>query len=178
MSDYISVAVILIILVHGSNYSNVTRAICEVMKFTGEGTELSLAIQGYQFPYAREYWDSNWLLVSGTAMHPRGSWQFTDPCLTTFELDKLATWFDDVALDRPDADSGYFTEPNLELRYVREPEPAIDVILAHECAPPWLDRVEKNERAVLRFLLSANDPRELAAAARRFLERFPVRSGA
>ena len=59
-----------------------------------------LDIVGYQFPDAHDYWDSNWLTVAGIAKHPKGSWQFTDPCLTTFELDQLALWFDGVALGK------------------------------------------------------------------------------
>jgi hypothetical protein len=148
------------------------------MRLTGEGIELSLGIVGYQFPDAIDYWDRNWLIIEGIVTHPQGSWRFQDACLTSFELGQLAKWFDSVARPDPDADSGYFTEPCLEFRYASEPEPAIHVILAHECAPPWLNRVERNDGVVLRFLLSANNPRELASAARLFLERFPVRGAA
>jgi hypothetical protein len=148
------------------------------MRFIAEGVELSLDIVGYQFSYTREYWDANWLMVGGSVTHPKGSWQFTDPCLTTFELDQLATWFDGAASGDPDPDNGYFTEPDLEFRYVKEPEAAIDVVLAHECAPPWLDRAGKKEGLVLRFLLSMNDPRELAASARRSIANFPIRGTA
>jgi len=152
------------------------RTMRDAMRFTGEETELSVDIVGYQFPNAREYWDSNWLMVAGTVTRPKGSWRFTEPCLTTFELDRLAIWFDGVAVGRQDSEFSAFTEPSFEFRYVSELEPAIEVVLWHECAAPWLDaHAEINGGVTLRFLLSTNDPRQLAAAARRLLERFPVR---
>ena len=104
------------------------------MRLTGEGIELSLGVLGYQFPDEIDYWDANWLIIEGAVAHPQGSWRFRDACLTSFELRQLAEWLDGVARGDPDADSGYFTEPCLEFRYASEPEPAIDVILAHECA--------------------------------------------
>jgi hypothetical protein len=118
-------------------------------------------------------------MVGGAATHPRGSWQFTEPCLTTFELDQLATWFDGVAVGRPVPEFSAFTEPSLEFRYVSKSEPAIEVILWHECAAPWLDAyAEINGGVTLQFLLSTNNPKQLAAAARRLLEKFPVRGAA
>jgi hypothetical protein len=151
----------------------------DAMRFTGAGIELSIDIVGYQFPSMHEGFDSNWLMVAGTVTHPKGSWQFTEPCLTTFELDRLATWFDGVVEGRPEPESVYFTEPSLEFSYVCEPEPAIDVILSHECVAPWLDaHPEINDGFTLRFLLSRNNPSQLAASARRLLQNFPVRGAA
>jgi hypothetical protein len=69
-------------------------------------------------------------------MHPRGPWRFQDACLTTFELRQLAEWLDGVAQGVPDPDFGYFTEPGLRLDYCSEPEPAVSLTLALECAPP------------------------------------------
>jgi len=146
------------------------------MTLTGDGIELSLGIVGYQFTDEIDYWDGNWLIIAGTVTHPRGSWSFHDACLTTFELRHLAEWLDGAARGNPDPDSGSFTEPGLEFRCEIEPEPAIDVILAYECGPPWLGtRRGRQEGARLRFPVSANDLCGLADAVRGLLEQFPVR---
>jgi hypothetical protein len=149
------------------------------MRFQDEaGTFLEIKIVGYQFPSTNdERWDANWLIVEGSVMHPRGGWTFSDACLTTFELEQLARWFNDVAQSQPNPHDGYFTEPCIELRYVGLPEPAVEVRLACECAPPWLQsRDERLEGVMLKFPIRLNDPREAASSARMYLTRFPERS--
>lgn len=150
------------------------------MKLVGrDGTSLELSVGGYQFPeIADDRWDSNWLMVSGRIRHPHGSWTFTDACLTTFELERLASWLDDVAVGRPDPDSGDFTEPNLHFYYRQEPEPTIEVRLAYESAPPWLVGEPPLEGVTIEFPVAMNDPRGAAAEVRSFIHRFPVRGPA
>ena len=143
----------------------------------GQGTTLELAIDGYQFPESGEYWDANWLVVRGEVEHPRGSWRFRDPCLTTFELEQLAAWFDRVAAGEADPDSGYFTEPNLHFEYATTPHPAIDVKLAYESAPPWLtEREERFDGAVVTFPVRFNDPGVASRSLRALVDRYPVRA--
>lgn len=141
----------------------------------GDGVSLELQVLGYQFPDEKSDWDPNWLIVAGSITHPRGSWRFTDPCLTTFELEQLAKWFEDAAQGKPNPAEGYFTEPCLEFRLVRGPQLAIEVILAHECAPPWLTGDERLGGFALQFPIPPMDPMELARAARKFLVKFPER---
>lgn len=149
------------------------------MRLTGDGVELSLEVIGYQFPDVINYWDSNWLIIDGAVTHPLGCWRFQDACLTTFELRQLAEWLSGLARGNPDPHFGHFTEPCLEFTYARDPEPVIDVVLAHECAPPWLGTHEARlEGTRLRFPLSVNDPHSLAAAVRGLLEQFPIRYAA
>jgi hypothetical protein len=149
------------------------------MMFQGEDrTFLEFKVVGYQCPGATdERWDSNWLIVEGSVKHPRGAWSFSDACLTTFELEQLARWFDGVAQSQPDASDGCFTEPCVEFRYVSFPEPTVEVRLAYECAPPWQQsHDERIAGVVLRFPLRLNNPREIASSARRYHATFPERS--
>jgi len=133
---------------------------------------LELVIDGYQFPeIENDRWDSNWLMVTGRVEHPRGAWSFREPCLTAFEVEDLAGWLDGVASGEADARAGYFTEPNLEFRYLKHPEPAIEVSLGYESAPPWARR----EAVTLRFPIAMNDPKAAARALRGYLQIFPPR---
>jgi len=143
----------------------------------GKGASLTLSVVGYQFPgETSERSDANWLVISGKAKHLRGAWDFQDACLTTFELNQLADWFDGAAAGHPEPDSGYFTEPCLEFRYKADPEPTLDVRLAYECAPPWLgDSDARMDGITLRFPVSSNDLARAAGAARALLRRFPER---
>ena len=65
------------------------------------GNEFQLVILGYQHPDVHEdRWDSNWLVVSGTVATAAGrKWQFSAPCVTTFELEELADWLDELSAD-------------------------------------------------------------------------------
>jgi len=142
-------------------------------------TSLELSTSGYQFPdIADDRWDSNWLMVSGRVTHAYGSWTFTDPCLTTFEVEQLASWLENVPAGRPDPDSRYFTEPNLHFTYRQEPEPTIEVRVAYESAPPWLVGEARLTGVALEFPVAMNDPRLAATELRSFIRRFPVRGPA
>ena len=156
-----------------------TDSRASAMTLTGDGVELSLGVLGYQYPDEIDYWDGNWLIIDGAVTHPQGSWRFRDACLTSFELQQLAEWLNGVARGIPDPNSGYFTEPCLEFRYASEPEPMIDVIVTHECAPPWLGTHEERMQGTrLSFPLSVNDPQALSDAVRGLLEQFPIRYAA
>ncbi len=126
----------------------------------GDGTAFEMTVEGYQFPeITDDRWDSNWLVICGRVKHPRGDWTFRDSCLTTFELDELAEWFEGVAQGEPKRDAVYFTEPNLEFRYVREPEAAIEVGLGYESGPPWArSGNDRPDSTTLRFPGGENPP--------------------
>jgi len=141
-----------------------------------EGFGIELEVTGYQFPALHDRDDGNWVRVVGRVEHPLGGWTFDDPCLTTAELEQLAGWFDGVAKGAPDPDAGYFLEPNLEFGWTSDPEPFVDVTLAHECAPPWLtERIARIDGVTLRFPVTTNDPSALSAALREMLTKFPRR---
>ena len=143
----------------------------------GQGVTFELGVDGYQFPDSDEYWDANWLMVRGRIEHPRESWTFRDPCLTTFELEQLAEWFESVVAGKADPANGYFTEPNLHFSQGSTPEPTIDVTFAYESAPPWLTGHEPRlEGTVVSFPLRLNDPLELASSLRRMLAMHPIRA--
>ncbi len=142
-----------------------------------DGTAFELTVEGYQFPeISDDRWDSNWLIICGRVEHPRGGWTFRDPCLTTFELDRLAGWFEGVARSDPRRDAVYFTEPNLDFRYVREPEAAIEVRLGYESGPPWAKSgTERPGSTTLCFPLAESPPQQAAQGLRAELSRFPAR---
>ena len=147
------------------------------MKLVGrDGISLELSVAGYQFAdITDDRWDSNWLMVAGTINHPQGSWTFTDPCLTAFELDELAAWIGDIAAGRAAHGFHEFIEPNLRFYHRREPEPTIGVHIGYESAPPWLVGDARMHGAVVELPIAMNDLETAAAALRSFVRRFPVR---
>ena len=137
----------------------------------GPDGSLRLSILRYQFPSLQDELDANWLVIGGHACLEGKEWSFKDPCLTTFEVQRLADWLDQTALNNTNEGTA-FIEPNLQFDRVSAAN--IRVSMAYESAPPWA---------------ALNDPWDLhgfevpvgpelidaAAALRRQLNRFPVR---
>jgi hypothetical protein len=146
----------------------------------GRGTALELDAIGYQFPDITEsdyFLDSNWLIIRGRVEHPRGAWSFDRPCLTTFEVERLARWLEAIiqGLSYPYVAS--FIEPNLEFSYITSPQAAIQIRLTRECAPPWLaDRNQRSEGIVVNFPVNENDLRANAGRLQEWLSRYPARA--
>lgn len=72
-------------------------------------------ITNYQFPYNTEGdWDSNWLNIYLDVKSKFGNWQTIDASLTTWEVQELIKWFEDLSQNlRPKYTEMNFTEPNL-----------------------------------------------------------------
>ena len=86
-----------------------------------DGQSVELRILGYEFPHLETaLYDSNWLVVVGNVSNSRGSWQFTHPCLLTYEADKLASWMDALVEANRFPTTCGFIEPNLEFRALVE----------------------------------------------------------
>jgi hypothetical protein len=106
-----------------------------------DGQTLELRILGYQFPdLGTSEYDSNWLVVTGKVTHSRGSWQFTNPCLLTFEAEQLATWMDRVAHAKLPSDTCDFMEPNLEFRALNIDRRILRVYFDLGARPSWAAR--------------------------------------
>jgi hypothetical protein len=140
---------------------------------TGDDSSVRLTIVGYQFPeIIGDEWDSNWLIVDGSASLEGRDWRFRDPCLTTFEAIELANWLEACA--RGTAGKTYcgFTEPNLEFELLN-PQ-TLRISFALEAAPPWSkagdELVQHSFNVPVGPSLS-----EAAADLHRQLQNFPVR---
>lgn len=142
--------------------------------FEGPTGALRLEVEGYQFPDVHnDEWDSNWLVITGDAVLDGRSWRFRDPCLTTFELQRLADWLDQVAAGTAEQNFCGFTEPNLD--FERVSDASIRIGLSLEALPPWANR--DGDFGDVGFEVSVGSQLNVAATSlRRFLRQFPVRA--
>jgi hypothetical protein len=93
------------------------------MQLKGYESSVTLELVQYEFANpAGDEWDDNWLVIRGDVSAPDAEWQFTVPCLTTFEAKRISAWLRGVAHgdipvsvtgDAGDVPSLEFTEPNL-----------------------------------------------------------------
>ena len=146
-----------------------------------EGNELALSIVGYQFPdQAVDPWDSNGLLVSVRVVSPQGTWEVVDPCLTTWETSRLASWLAAVAHGRMLGPAATLDEPNVSLRAaVDSPGPvarvSLRVCFELENRPPWAPTVAGSRNLCVDLDAGRHEIGAAAADLREDLARFPQR---
>jgi hypothetical protein len=148
-----------------------------MLTLIGPDSRIELDILNYQFGNpAHDGWDSEWLQVAGRVECSRGRWNFVDPCLTTFELASLASWFREFP--RPVQPSIEFTEPNL--RFERVNESNGDVLRVHfsqEASPPWATESERfGDGYALQIPFASISFDEAARAVEQLCQRFPERA--
>lgn len=94
------------------------------MIFSGvDNQTVELKITNYQFPDNQEGdWDGNWLNIYLKVDSKVGKWQTIDPSLTTWEVQEIIDWFDQLSADKePEFRLMTFTEPNLSFELLNEP---------------------------------------------------------
>lgn len=159
-----------------------------------QGASVELEVLGYEFPRAKnergDDWTANWLDVLGRVRLADGrTWDFTHPCLTTFEAAQLGWWLqssfrdDESVLSRADTDRRaprlFFTEPLLafEAGPTSKSDFVISVILDHEALPPWEPWEERigEEDFVVTMAVTRHDLDRAVVQWAQACARFPER---
>lgn len=86
------------------------------MTFNGiDNQSVELKITDYQFPKIVDGdYDSNWLNIYLNVKSKVGHWQTIDPSLTTWDMQRLINWFDNLSNNiEPEYLEIAFLEPNL-----------------------------------------------------------------
>lgn len=154
-----------------------------------------LQVVDYQFPEAHDQsWDADWLLVRLQLQVGDQRWERMDPAVTTFELQSLTAWLDEVA-EHAQVFGRWqrgrlttrlvFTEPNLGFEalsgHASGAPVTLRLSLAAEFLPPF--KAELSNTGVeddpwevwLDFGVDAAQLRALAEELRGQLTRFPSR---
>lgn len=83
-----------------------------MIKLRNKEIELQLLIEGYAYPFSREYWDANWLSIKISIINNLDEIeQKNDPALLTTELLDLKEWFQSIKIDQENSSSINFLEP-------------------------------------------------------------------
>jgi hypothetical protein len=127
-------------------------------------------------------WDANWLMIHGDIRTAdERYWTFTDPCLTTWEAERLSAWLRAAASKDPAGrQEAVFTEPNLSFMLDGQDGQSVRIRVgfSHESLPSWMPRKLPGWQAQEYFLPLEVSRVELAEAARSWdLDRlqFPAR---
>lgn len=67
----------------------------KMIRFQNKTQKIEINIEGYAYPYSREYWDMNWLSVEVNIFDEKNNIYTSknDVCLQTTEILKLKNWF-------------------------------------------------------------------------------------
>lgn len=90
------------------------------------GSFLELTVTGYQFPDATvlpegQPCDANWLMIRGEVADGDRTWDFHQPCMTTWEARDLAGWLHRLTDASSSVDPEFgFVEPNLRLELAEQ----------------------------------------------------------
>jgi hypothetical protein len=149
-----------------------------------DGSEFEATIAGYEFPgIEHEKWDSNWLLVSMQVKSPRGEGTCVDPCLETWDVERLIKWLEALANDEAVEPDIGFLEPNLAFEVIKSAKDAITLRVRFilERKAWWKPTGGKRHRSsrwrdYVDLEVGREDVRLAAEAWRADLSRFPLRT--
>ncbi|WP_438503489.1 WapI family immunity protein [Deinococcus alpinitundrae] len=156
---------------------------------------VELSVEDYQFPHIQdEEWDADWVFIRLQLQVGEHQWERTDPALTTFELENLAAWLQEVAQHADVFGSWkhnrlstacFFTEPNLTFKaysgHVSGQPVTLRLFLTHEFLPSFKQHLpnhslnEDIQEVYLEFGVDEAQLRILSDQIRQDLRRFPVR---
>lgn len=143
---------------------------------SANGNEFSLEIVNYEFPDETTVFDGNWLLIKTSIKTKDNIWTVTDPCLETYDIEDIIEWFSTlIQVNEPEEYLLVFTEPNINFRLnsIKKLTIDFDVLLTHECTPPFSP--DPNEY-ILNMEVSKNEASLWINDLIRQLRKFPVRN--
>ncbi len=145
------------------------------MKLTGKENSLELSVVGYQFPDAvSEPYDSNWLLVQLSVSDHQGTWNVAEPCLLTYEVARLADWFDKINSRSFEKTECGFLEPLIAFQVVEnEQKDLLRIRFMLEALPAW---ARDQDEYFIEFVLAEVDLQTASDDLRKQLERYPQRA--
>ena len=148
------------------------------MIFKGlDNQSVELKLTNYQFPDSNDReWDGNWLNIFIKVNSNLGDWQTIDPSLTTFEVQQLIDWFNDIALSqRPKWIDQEFTEPNLSFKLLNDIESEQKLIrIAFDLESRPQSATDEKEYFV-DFKANRNELIRIAKELKNELDKYPER---
>jgi hypothetical protein len=148
------------------------------MIFTGiDNQTVELKITNYQFPEITDGdWDSNWLNVYLNVKSNVGNWQTIDPSLTTWDVQRLIKWFDNLSNNlEPDYTDICFLEPNLSFELMNSYDSETKTIRAKFDLESRPKSAIDDKEYFVDFIADNNELKRIGAELKKELEKYPER---
>lgn len=101
-----------------------------------ESVEFELSILGYEYPDKSRNddssYDADWLNIRARLLTPFGGWTAVRPTVLTWEIERLATWFRDLAEARSVQHKFEFLQPYLRFEALIQDQDYITLQMQYE----------------------------------------------
>jgi hypothetical protein len=145
-----------------------------MLRLQDNKTKLIVNIEGYAYPFSREYWDANWLSIE-VIIYEKGDLFFNknDTCLLTTELINLKDWFENIAKNNfgLTTNSIQFTEPCISFQVNLN---KLKIILRYNLNP--LYEQDYDSTYVLEFEINTSIVSNLIASVGNYIEKYSERN--
>lgn len=121
--------------------------------------------------------DVNWLNIRLSVRGPDRSWTAIDPCLDTWEVARLAQWFEAIAAGNAVDCDAFFTEATVRFALLEDDPKKLRVYFWPGWAPSDGASTE-DEDVFIECHASAEALHAAAASLRAQLKKFPIRAQA
>lgn len=140
-----------------------------MIQFRNEKIQLTILIEGYAYPFSREYWDANWLSVGVCIMNDSEEiYRNNDPCLLTTELVDLRKWFQNIIKKSQRAFFIDFMEPCLSFKFE---EGALYISLKYNLNPSYTQDFDSVYTAS--FKLKEKEIERIIYLLDKYIEKYP-----
>ena len=164
-----------------------------MIKIEKDGKKIQIDIVNYEFPNREDTGgipteeqleamggrdeDANWLDVSFDCYDEKYKWSAIDPCLLSWELEDIMTWFVNLAEGREEENTApqmFFTEPCVGIfqKKLDDDNYRIRFALTYEVAPP---EEYKNGEYIMEFVVSRAELAQIADSVAMAAAAFPER---
>ncbi len=138
---------------------------------------VELKITNYQFPESLDRdLDGNWLNIYLKVDSVQGKWQTVDPSLTTWEVQDLIDWFNDLSCDsKPKWNNTEFIEPNISFHLLNDfklSNKKIRIKFNLESRP---NSAKDDNDYYVDFVVDNMELRRIASELTTELEKYPLR---
>jgi len=132
--------------------------------------KITIEVEGYSYPFVREYWDSNWLNLKIIIFSKRDNQTYVknDSCLLTFELVNLKDWFLAIQNVKNKKTDIKFTEPSLRFEFEND---ILDILLKYNLNPKYEEDFELEYK--LSFNLDNEKIKEIVDELDSYSKQFP-----
>ncbi|MCP5097847.1 MAG: hypothetical protein GY943_20050 [Chloroflexi bacterium] len=146
-----------------------------------ESCQFELHILKYEFPHIKsDKYDANWLIIEVFASNRSGNFHGKDPCLFTWEVNRLADWFENISKENEVNHQLSFMEPALKFHLitgVNKSKNILRIFVNHRWRDCKLSGAFDDEihEIWLDFPLSDTDLSRASYQLRKQLKKFPER---
>lgn len=134
-------------------------------------TAFKLTVEGYAYPFSRDYWDSNWLSINTEIKDFQNNlfYNNSDNCLLTIELVKLKEWLSNLKnINFDETDEIHFMESVISIKLKNN---QLEIILRYQLNPKYKEDFDSEYS--LFFSVNQKEILNIIVQLERYIKKYP-----